>query len=75
MKCMICKNGETFCGYATVTLERDAMTLIIKGVPAEVCSNCGEEYIDEKTTALLIQKAEEAARAGVLLDVRQYIAA
>ena len=75
MKCVICKHGETRPGKATVTLERDGMTLVTKGVPARVCQNCGEEYIDEETTARLLQTAEDAARAGVQVDIREYVAA
>jgi YgiT-type zinc finger domain-containing protein len=75
MKCVICRNGETRTGKATVTLERDGTTLVIKGVPAQVCANCGEEYVDETTTSRLLETAEEAARAGVQVDVREYAAA
>lgn len=75
MTCLICKHGETRTGMATVTLEREGTTLVIKGVPAQVCTNCGEEYVDEDTTARLLHTAEEAARIGVQVDVRQYAAA
>ena len=73
MKCVICRNGETTPGKATVTLERDGMTLVIKGAPARICVNCGEEYADEETTAHLLKTAEEAACVGVQVDVREYI--
>jgi YgiT-type zinc finger domain-containing protein len=72
---MICKTGETHPGTATVTLERDNGTVVIKGVPARVCANCGEEYIEELVTASLLKTAEEAVRAGVQVDVRTYAAA
>jgi len=75
MKCVICKQGETKSGKATVTLERDGMTLVIKGVPANVCANCGEEYVDEETTKELLKSAEEAIKAGIQVDIREYIAA
>jgi YgiT-type zinc finger domain-containing protein len=75
MKCVICKSGETQPGTATVILEREGMTLVIQGVPARVCANCGEEYVDEETSDRLLKTAEEAAQAGVRLDVREYIAA
>jgi YgiT-type zinc finger domain-containing protein len=65
MKCAICKQAEVQPGTATVTLERDTLTLVVKGVPALICPNCGEEYIDEEVTERLLQTAEEAARAGV----------
>ena len=75
MMCVICKNGTTRSGKATITLEREGTTLVIKGVPAQVCANCGEEYVDEATTSLLLRTAEEAVRTGVQVDVRQYAAA
>jgi YgiT-type zinc finger domain-containing protein len=74
MKCVICKQAETRPGKATVTLERDGATLVIKGVPARVCPNCGEEYVEEEITERLLQTAEEAARAGVQVDIREYVA-
>ena len=75
MKCVICKHGETRRATTTVTLTRDTTTVVIKGVPADVCDNCGEEYVDEVTTARLLRTVEEAARAGVEVDIREYIAA
>ena len=73
MKCVICRVGETRPGKTTVTLERDGTTLVVKGVPASVCANCGEEYIDEETTDRLLQAAEEAVRAKVQVDVREFV--
>lgn len=75
MICVICKHGETKMGHATVTLERDQLTLVLKDVPAEVCQTCGEEYVSEETTAALLRQAEHAAGAGVLVEVRSYAAA
>lgn len=49
--------------------------MVIKQVPARVCRNCGEEYVDEAVTVRLIETAEEAVRAGVQVDVRTYAAA
>lgn len=74
MKCIICKQAETRLGKATVTLEKDNITLVIKGVPARVCPNCGEEYVDEIITERLLQVAAEAARTGVQVDIREYVA-
>ena len=50
------------------------MTLVTKGVPARICENCGEEYVEEETTARLLAAADEAERAGVLVDVRHFVA-
>lgn len=75
MKCVICKLGETRPGKATVTLERAGTTLVIKNVPANICANCGEEYVNAETTQLLLRTAEEAVRSGVQVSVRDYVAA
>ena len=75
MKCVVCKQGETKEGTATVTLEVGRTTLVVKQVPAKVCRNCGEEYVDEKVTNQLMKHAKEAASGGVQVDVREYVAA
>lgn len=75
MKCVICKQGETQPGKVTVTLERENMTLVIKGVPAKICQNCGEAYIDETISADLLANAEKALQAGVQVEVREFVAA
>lgn len=75
MTCVVCKLGETRPGTASVTLERDGLTLVFKAVPAEVCENCGEPYVDDATTVRLLEEAEQAARAGVAVEVRTFAAA
>lgn len=76
MKCVICKHGETVLGRVTVTPERDGMTLVIKSVPARVCENCGEAYLEEETSRQLLETAEKAVRAGgVQVEIREYFAA
>ena len=75
MKCVVCKKGETKAGKSTVTLERDGATLVFKGVPARVCKNCGEEYVDGEITSGLLKSAEEAARSGIQVEIRQFIPA
>ena len=74
MKCVICKQGETQPGTTTVTLERDSMTLVFKNVPARVCVNCGEAYVDEQISGQILRAAEEAARSGVQVDIREFVA-
>lgn len=75
MQCVICKQGQTAAGEATVTLERAPTTVIVKSVPAQVCENYGEQYVDAQTTATLLRQAEQAARAGVQVEIRPYVAA
>lgn len=74
MTCIVCKQGDMQPGTTTMTLERDTTTVVFKHVPAEVCEVCGEAYIDAATTRKLLTIVEEAARAGVQVDVRSYAA-
>jgi len=75
MKCVICQYGETEPGTTTVTLTRDETTVVIRDVPALICTTCGEEYVDAETGARLSQIAERAVDEGVQVDVRRYQAA
>lgn len=75
MKCVICKKGETSPGKATITLNRNGTTVVVRNVPAEVCQNCGEEYVDNKTAADLLKNANLSTRQGSLVDIREYKAA
>ena len=75
MKCVVCKMADTQVGVATVTLERGALTLVVKGVPAQVCSNCGEQYVDEQVASELLATANELAKSGAQVEIRQYVRA
>lgn len=74
MKCVICKTGETEPGVATVTLTRRTTAVIIKNVPAEICSNCGEYYLSEEVSRKVHAQAEEAVRRRAEIEVVQYAA-
>ena len=69
MKCVICKKGTTRKGKVTVTLERDQSIIAIKEVPAQVCQNCGEYYLDPEMTNEVLKRAEQAVKKGVEIEV------
>ena len=69
---MICKHGETKQGTTTVTLEKGSSTIVFKEVPAQICDNCGEKYVDEATTKELLNKARNIVKNGVEVDIRKY---
>jgi len=72
MKCVICKHGETTKGTTTITLEKNNSTIVFKEVPAQICDNCGEQYIDAATTKEVLKKAREIVKNGVEVDIRKY---
>jgi YgiT-type zinc finger domain-containing protein len=75
MKCVVCKVGETRPGKTTVVLQRGSATVVINDVPARVCENCGEEYVDEQVAQSVLADAAASARAGVRVEIRDYVAA
>ena len=75
MKCVVCKKGETKLDKTTVTLDGDGSTVVFRGVPANVCTNCGEAYVDGAITARLLDFAETAVRSGIQVEIRHYSAA
>ena len=73
MKCVICRQAETVDGHATLTLERDGLIIVVKQAPAQVCPNCGEEYLDEEIAGNVLASAERVAQRGTLVEIRQYV--
>jgi YgiT-type zinc finger domain-containing protein len=69
MDCVICKNGQTRRGKATVTLERGGSIIVIKDVPADICQNCGEYYLDAEMTKEVLKRAEQSVKKGSELEV------
>ncbi|MEW6348977.1 MAG: type II toxin-antitoxin system MqsA family antitoxin [Thermodesulfobacteriota bacterium] len=74
MKCVICKHGVAQPGKTTVTFQRGDTIVIIKEVPAEICDNCGEYYLDEDTTDRVLLMAEEAAKKRAEVEILRFAA-
>ena len=75
MTCVICKHGETRPGTTRMAVERASTVLVVRGVPAQVCDNCGEAYLSADAVDRLQQMLSLAARDGVQVEVREYAAA
>ena len=74
MKCAICRNGITEKGFATITLEKNSTILVFKRVPAEICDNCGEEYISSETNKKLLTCARNEINRGVSFELLDFAA-
>jgi ribosomal protein L32 len=57
-----------------VTLQRGSTTVIIKAVPAEICENCGEYYLDENITRQVLSMAEEAVKNHAEAEILSFAA-
>jgi YgiT-type zinc finger domain-containing protein len=74
MKCAICRHGTTTDGYTTLVLERDQTTIVFKKVPAQICDNCGEEYVSAAVNTTLLRQAEEEWERGIILEMLTFAA-
>ena len=74
MNCVICKNGTTAEGLVTVTLQRNSSIIIIKNVPAEVCDNCGEYYLNDDVAGTVLRISEKATENNPEVEILQYAA-
>jgi len=74
MTCVVCKHGKTAVGVVTVSLQRGETTVILKGVPADVCDNCGEYYLSEDVTQRVMKRAEAAVTSGAEVEILRFAA-
>lgn len=73
--CPICKVGTLETGAVTVTLERGGSIILLKNVPAQVCTNCESYFLDSNMTREVLKKAEASVQNGAELEVIQMQAA
>jgi len=64
MICLICREAEIGEGMTSVIFQRGEMHLQINNVPARVCPNCGEAYVEEAVAVRLLQSAQEIYESG-----------
>jgi len=72
MKCVICKHGELKPGVTSLLFEKNKSTIVIKGVPVDMCDNCGEIYVPDKTAEQIMSLLESVESQGIIIDVRNF---
>jgi hypothetical protein len=48
------------------------LEFVLKNIPADICKDCGEEYINEETTKLVLQKAHESFEKKMKYDLQDW---
>lgn len=74
MKCVICRTGDTTEGVANVTLNRGETTVLIKDVPAQICDNCGEYYLDNEVTNRVMSLGDIAVENNAIIEILEFAA-
>ena len=74
MKCAICHEGYTKPGHINSKLERDGTFVIVKQVPALICDNCGEEYLEDGIAEKLLAQVETVFISGNPVEIIDFAA-
>ena len=74
MICVICKTGTTSPGSTTVTLQRANSVIVIRDVPANICQDCGEYYLNEQVARKVYKLAEDADQRNAEVEILHYAA-
>lgn len=72
MTCPICGQQALAPGTTTFTADTDGTVVVVRDVPADVCANCGEAFIDDAVAAELEAVVSEAKATGTESIVRHY---
>ena len=65
MKCLVCKHDSFKKGTTVLPIERGNAILLITDIPARVCENCGETYLDEVTAQDVQDLANETLNGEI----------
>jgi len=74
MKCATCRNGVTESGVISILLEKEQTTFVFKNVPAQICSNCGEEYVSSEVNRAILNRAVQEHGKGIILEMLRFTA-
>lgn len=76
MKCFKC-DGDLVEKRVNYVVDLDETIIIIKGVPAKVCKNCGEKYFDDEIAEnieKIVNKLKELAIEVTIVNYKEEVA-
>ena len=70
-KCPLCQ-GSIAEGSATFTVDLGEGIVVVRDIPAQVCSQCGEEWLDDTTAIKLEAIVDSARKKHVTVEVARW---
>ncbi len=70
-KCPLC-GGEKAHGTTTFAVDIDSSLVVVRNVPALVCAQCGDAWIEDPVAAKLEAVVEDACTKHALVEVSQW---
>ena len=71
MDCFICK-GKLEEKKVNYIADLEGTIIIIKGVPAKVCTQCGEQYFDDETTENIERIVNQLKQVPIEVSIVNY---
>ncbi len=71
MNCLMCK-GDLEEKKVNYIVDLEETIIIIKGVPAKVCKQCGEQYFDDKTAENIEAIVNDLKKIPIELSIVNY---
>ncbi len=76
MDCFMCK-GEVIEKKVNYMVDLESTIIIIKGVPAKVCAQCGEQYFDDQTSENIeniVNKLKDLSTEVTIINYEENVA-
>lgn len=76
MECFMC-NGEVIEKKVNYMVDLENTIIIIKGVPAKVCTQCGEQYFDDRTSKnieSIVNKLKDLSTEVTIINYKENVA-
>ena len=70
-RCPLC-GGRVGPGHTTFTADTETCVIVVRHVPASVCAQCGESWLDDETAGNLKRTVNEARARRHQVDVLAY---
>ena len=76
MNCFMCK-GEVIEKKVNYMVDLENTIIIIKGVPAKVCTQCGEQYFEDETSEnieTIVNKLKDLSTEVTIINYNENVA-
>lgn len=76
MNCFMCK-GELTEKKVNYMVDLENTIIIIKGVPAKVCNQCGEQYFEDETSEnieIIVNKLKNLSTEVTIINYEENVA-
>ena len=72
MTCPICNHAQTVHGVTTLVFQKESSTIIVRDVPAEICTHCDESFLYEKVSNRVIDLTRKGKACGAAVKLFHY---